>query len=90
MIEDELIIFLQEMWCDMLEIEHVTVDQNFFDIGGDSMLAIRMLAAVLTELETEIDFERFFEEPTIRRLTELLQERASTESNKVAVSLTDQ
>lgn len=90
MIEDELIIFLQEMWCDMLEIEHVTVDQNFFDIGGDSMLAIRMLAAVLTELKTEIDFERFFEEPTIRRLTELLQERASTESNKVAVSLTDQ
>jgi acyl carrier protein len=83
--EDELTIFLQETWCDLLEIEHVTADQDFFDIGGDSMLAIRMLAAVLTAVETEIDFERFFDEPTIRNLTGLLQEQREQTVDRSAV-----
>jgi acyl carrier protein len=81
---EELLGHLKGVWCDTLELKEVTIDQSFFESGGDSMQAIWMLAAVLSKLETEIDFERFFENPTIRNLAQLLQEQLSNVSDRLA------
>lgn len=82
---EELLGYLKGVWCDTLELKEVTIDQGFFEIGGDSMQAIWMLAAILSKLETEIDFERFFENPTIRNLAQLLQEQVSNVSDRLTV-----
>ena len=34
------------LWCEYLEIGQVDPQEDFFRLGGDSLLAIRMLAAV--------------------------------------------
>jgi amino acid adenylation domain-containing protein len=37
---------LAAVWCDVLKIPHVGVNDNFFDLGGHSLLSIQMIARV--------------------------------------------
>lgn len=48
----------------VLELPSVSVDEDFFQLGGDSLLAIRVLSAVAREYGVEFSFEDFAEEPT--------------------------
>ncbi|MFD3471847.1 serine hydrolase, partial [Streptomyces sp. NPDC058682] len=36
---------LAAIWCDVLELDRVSVESSFFDLGGDSIRAVRVLAA---------------------------------------------
>ncbi len=38
--------FLAAVWQDVLETEHIELNDNFFDIGGHSLLVMRVIAAV--------------------------------------------
>lgn len=37
---------LEEMWCDLLEISSVHPESHFFDLGGTSLTAIKLLQRV--------------------------------------------
>ncbi len=59
---------IQAIWCDVLKLPQVRLSDNFFDIGGHSLLAIqvhRRLAAELTQPVALTDIFRF---PTIAAL----------------------
>lgn len=64
--------YLQGLWCEMLGHDHIEIDRTFTSLGGDSMTVIRMLVTVAARYG-EIDFERFFENPTIATLSQLIQ-----------------
>jgi amino acid adenylation domain-containing protein/non-ribosomal peptide synthase protein (TIGR01720 family) len=62
-----------------LESEAVGIDESFFDLGGDSISAMRLIAAVNTSLDTDLSVSTVFEAPTVRDLSErLLTNTAST------------
>jgi len=71
---DEIERYLLDIWSGLLGGD-VSVNDDFFASGGSSMSAVRMLTRVLSQWETEIDLDRFFQEPTIRTLTDLLTNR---------------
>ena len=54
---------LHELWCDLLRVDSVHADDSFIALGGDSMLMIRMLVAVQTRYDCDLDFDRFFADP---------------------------
>ena len=54
-------------WRDLLRIESVGRDDNFFDLGGDSLIAVRMVEGVRAELGRMIAVRDLFE-PTLRGL----------------------
>lgn len=58
---------LAEVWAESLGLHRVGIDDNFFDLGGDSIRSIKVRAKAL---EKEIDFslQQLFENPTIRAL----------------------
>ena len=56
------------IWCDLLRLPRAGVRENFFDLGGQSLLATRMLARVNEELRVELPLRRVFEQPTIEAL----------------------
>lgn len=35
---------LAEIWCEVLDLDRVGLDDNFFEVGGDSILSIRIIA----------------------------------------------
>ena len=64
---------LTEIWAEMLELQHVGPDDNFFDLGGDSVLAAALLQRVSREFDQDIVLAEIFENPTVRRQAQLLQ-----------------
>ncbi|XKK38596.1 acyl carrier protein [Nocardiopsis sp. ARC36] len=53
-------------------------DQDFFELGGDSLQLIRLVSVVQETFGVEIDAVRFFEEPTVLCLTDQVRARLST------------
>jgi acyl carrier protein len=48
----------------VLETTEVTADSDFFDLGGDSLLATRVLSAIARDFGTELMYEDFVDDPT--------------------------
>ncbi len=64
---------IRAVWCKVLGIEHAAGDDNFFDLGGDSVLLGRVLVYLRRELEQTLSFTELFSYPTIASLTEFLK-----------------
>jgi amino acid adenylation domain-containing protein len=59
---------LSRIWSEVLAIDAVGVDDDFFDLGGDSLLATKIAARALNKLKVEVPLKMLFESPTIARL----------------------
>ncbi len=56
------------LWAQVLELPQVGVDQSFFDLGGDSALAVRTVVRMQDELGVELPLQTFFGAPTVQAL----------------------
>jgi amino acid adenylation domain-containing protein len=59
---------LASIWSEILGAARIGLDDDFFDLGGHSMLAVRMAARVRDTLDIELPLADVFEQPTIREL----------------------
>ncbi|MFF8609568.1 acyl carrier protein [Streptomyces sp. NPDC015346] len=58
------------MFRRVLEVEDVSADSDFFLLGGDSLVATRVLSAVARSYGVELTFEDFIGAPTPEQLAE--------------------
>jgi amino acid adenylation domain-containing protein/non-ribosomal peptide synthase protein (TIGR01720 family) len=58
------------IWEDLLDLDKLGINDNFFDIGGDSLLAIRLTSALRKELNLEVEIRLIFDFPTVATLCE--------------------
>lgn len=63
---------LLQIWKDVLNVSDITVDDNFFDIGGDSISAIKMQIECV-KYGINIEYSDIFKYPTIRLLSDLVK-----------------
>lgn len=63
---------LAEHWQELMGVEQIGVDDNFFDIGGHSLLAVRLFRAIRKEFGVDLPISTLFEAPTIALLARLL------------------
>ena len=59
---------LAGIYAQVLGVERVGVDDSFFDLGGDSLLAMRVIAAINKSLDAGIGVRTVFEAPTVAQL----------------------
>jgi acyl-CoA synthetase (AMP-forming)/AMP-acid ligase II/acyl carrier protein len=64
-----------KVWAEVLEMETVGVDDNFFDIGGHSLLLTRVRERLRQAMETEVSVIDLFQFPTVRALAAYLDKR---------------
>lgn len=57
---------LVALWADVLELDTVGVTDDFFDLGGDSLMAAEVIARAESEMGLLIRFEDLFERPSVR------------------------
>jgi hypothetical protein len=55
---------LCRIFAEVLDREEVNVDDDFFDVGGDSLLAIKAMHRVNTETGTKTPVKAIFAQPT--------------------------
>lgn len=63
------------IWSDLLELGDVGVRDDFFELGGDSLQAMRMIMAVEQALNRPVPAD-FFSSPTIERLALMMSDGA--------------
>ncbi|MFZ0799167.1 MAG: amino acid adenylation domain-containing protein [Terriglobales bacterium] len=63
---------LANLWCELLQVEEVGIDDSFFDLGGNSLAAVRMVSHYHTRFGREIPPVKVFQYPTIAKLAEFL------------------
>lgn len=59
---------LQKIWQEELGIFEIGIDENFFDLGGDSIISIRVVSRILQD-DYNIGPNDIFEAPTIEQLS---------------------
>ena len=79
---------LLEIWQSVLGAPGLGVEDNFFEHGGHSLLALRLLAAVERETGRQIPVAALFRAPSPRRAARLL-ERAAPEAERTLVRLAE-
>ncbi|WP_369175720.1 non-ribosomal peptide synthetase [Streptomyces mutabilis] len=62
---------VSDAWCDVLGVDHLAGDANFFDHGGDSMKAIRSMVRI----DRRLRVSDIYEHPTVTALADHLTER---------------
>ncbi|QPP06025.1 amino acid adenylation domain-containing protein [Streptomyces bathyalis] len=67
---------LAALYAELLGVGTVGADDGFFDLGGDSLRAARLVSRVRSELHAEIDVRDVFEHPTVAGLAARLRTRA--------------
>lgn len=73
----ELQATLVAVWQQLLERERIGVHDNFFDLGGDSLRAVRACEAITERTGSTVSVVDLFEFPTIALLTEFLESKAA-------------
>ena len=61
---------LCDLWCEVLGVARIGVRDDFFRLGGDSLLAGQLLARLKSDSEEAPSLVRFFVEPTVRALAQ--------------------
>lgn len=59
---------LAQIWSEVLEVTPIGVRDNFFQLGGDSILAAQIVNRVRDALHVELSFLIFFQQPTVARM----------------------
>lgn len=69
---------IHAIWKEVLEIEEIGIDDDFFDLGGESFKAIN----VITQLENKIGIIDFFQSPTVRSLAKALDDAEGSDAER--------
>lgn len=60
------------IWREVLEVDRIGIDDNFFSIGGHSLIATRVALRVNSSFQIDLPLRRLFELPTIAELAEAI------------------
>ena len=61
-------------------MDEVGAEDNFFDLGGHSLLLVRVQARLARELGVEVPMVELFQHPTVRALARWLQEGGGSDA----------
>jgi phthiocerol/phenolphthiocerol synthesis type-I polyketide synthase E len=74
--EDDTTRELARIWQELLGVEPISIDQNYFDLGGDSILAVQLFAQIEKVFKAKLPVATLFEAPTIEGLAHILRRDA--------------
>jgi amino acid adenylation domain-containing protein len=71
---------IAEIWQEVLELDAVGLDNNFFDLGGHSLLLARVHKRLEETFDRDVELEDLFNYPTVRLLAAFIAHGHSAES----------
>jgi acyl carrier protein len=80
---------LLAIWEELLAVDAIDLQANFFELGGDSMTAIRLLRRIREELHAEVKLGDVYEFPSIATLSDRVEQLLACQSALPQESLLD-
>ncbi len=76
--QDTLEKEIYEMWCKLLHTRSIGIDDNFYEKGGHSLLAIRFLTILHKQMNVDIELSDFNQNPTIKECCKMVNKSENT------------
>ena len=73
---------LANIWLKLLELSELSIEANFFGIGGHSLLAVRLMADIRKQFGVRISLKSLFLAPTIKQLSVIIDDTLTSAINK--------
>ncbi|MFE3824875.1 phosphopantetheine-binding protein [Streptomyces sp. NPDC059092] len=77
----EIATVIAEIWCEVLEVPEVADGDNFFDLGGHSLLLQAVRERVVRSIGRNVELIEFFTHPTVRSLARHLENDGAAETD---------
>jgi amino acid adenylation domain-containing protein len=68
---------LTGIWAEILQLNQVGVEDNFFDLGGNSLLGLRVIAQIQERFELKVSVVRLYQYSTVRSMGQYLAKAIS-------------
>jgi len=78
--QDEYEKNLVNIWQEVLNLPSISIQDNFFDIGGNSLLAVRLSNSINSFFQQKIPLGAIFQFPTIEQLANLIKKGLESHS----------
>ncbi|RAM48430.1 MAG: non-ribosomal peptide synthetase [Hapalosiphonaceae cyanobacterium JJU2] len=78
---------LVKLWENLLNTNSIGVKDNFFNLGGHSFLAVRLMAQIQDRFGHHLTLSTFFENPTIEKLAAIVSQPFRESSNSPLVEI---
>ncbi|MBC8756868.1 amino acid adenylation domain-containing protein [Kordia sp. YSTF-M3] len=72
-----------EIWEKLLGVEKIGINDDFFDLGGHSLTATKMIALIEREFDFQLPISILFEHPSIKKIADVI--RSKNESNEAKI-----
>jgi acyl-coenzyme A synthetase/AMP-(fatty) acid ligase/acyl carrier protein len=63
-----------DIWCEVLRVERVGADDNFFDLGGHSLLVVQLQSKLRERFQRDLSLMELFRRPTVGAIAEYLSD----------------
>jgi len=80
---------LVEIWTQVLNVTQIGVNDNFFQLGGTSLMAMQLLSYIYDSFQVELTLKELFDTaPTISGLAESIEQRQIEEASMTEIAAT--
>lgn len=80
---------IADVWMEVLKLDKISTDDNFFEIGGHSLAATKATARLTRILQSDIQLRGIFEAPTVSSFAEWIQSDRHKEELPFAIEVAD-
>ncbi len=78
---------LAQIWAAILSVDQVGIHDNFFDLGGHSLSATRVISHIRDDFRVELSLSHFFETPTVTALAGYIETAPPLKDEAIARSI---
>ena len=64
---------LAQIWAEVLKLERVSVDDDFFDLGGHSLMATQVVSRLREQMKVDLPLSEIFSYPTVSKLAQKIE-----------------
>ena len=79
--------FLARLWAQVIGVECVGIHDDFFALGGDSLMATQIISLIREATQVEVSFPSFFDAPTVAEMAGYIEETSQAVPNSQAIPL---
>ena len=80
---DEIIQLITDIWKECLGIDHLTIHDNFFNLGGHSLMAVQIVQEINTKFNIKIPISELIDNPVINDFIQVISRELTEEKYRV-------
>ena len=71
------------IWSTVLGLEDIGLNEDFFELGGDSFKAIKIISNVFNTFKIEVPVKEFYNQPNVSYIVDLIKKEKKIDENKI-------